>query len=64
MRTRKAPICDVETGQRTATICNLVNLAYYHGQLLKWDPKKEDFTGGTGKRDWLGREYREPWKLA
>jgi predicted dehydrogenase len=64
MRTRKAPICDVETGQRTATICNLVNLAYYHGQLLKWDPKKEDFTGGTGKHDWLGREYREPWKLA
>ena len=64
MRTRKAPICDVEAGQRTATICNLVNLAYYHGQLLKWDPKKEDFTGGTGKHDWLGREYREPWKLA
>jgi len=64
MRTRKAPICDVETGQRTATVCNLVNLAYYHGQLIKWDPKKEDFTGGTGKREWLGREYRKPWKLA
>jgi predicted dehydrogenase len=64
MQTRKAPICDVETGQRTATVCNLVNLAYYHGQLIKWDPKKENFAEGTGKPEWLGREYRAPWKLA
>src|SRR5690606_10809302 len=28
MRTRKRPICDVETGHRTATVCNIGNIAY------------------------------------
>jgi predicted dehydrogenase len=64
MHTRKDPICNVETGHRTATVCSLVNLAYYHGQRLKWDPKRERFVDGTGNREWLGREYRKPWKLA
>jgi predicted dehydrogenase len=64
MRTRKPPICDVEIGARTAAVCNLVNLAYFHQQVLKWDPAKEQFAGGTGDPKWLGREYRSPWKLA
>src|SRR5581483_10794948 len=64
MRTRKLPICDVETGHRTATICALVNLAYHHNQSFKWDPKTEHFAGGTGDTKWLTRDYREPWKLS
>jgi hypothetical protein len=64
IQTRKPPICDVETGQRTATVCNLVNLAYFHGKLIKWDPVKEQFVDGTGENAWLTREYRQPWKLA
>jgi predicted dehydrogenase len=62
--TRKPPICDVEIGQRTATICNLLNAVYIHGKGCKWDPKTESFTGGTGDPSWLTREYRAPWKLA
>jgi len=64
MRTRQLPVCDVETGQRSATVCNLVNLVYFSGKGLKWNPQKEDFTGGTGEASWLTREYRSPWKLA
>ena len=64
MRSRKPPICDVEIGARTAAVCNLVNLAYFHGQRLKWDPVKETFKDGTGDAKWLGREYRSPWKMA
>jgi hypothetical protein len=41
----------------------LVNLAYYHGQTLKWDAKAEQFTGGTGNKAWLDVSYRGPWKL-
>jgi len=63
MRSRKAPICDVETGQRTATVCNLVNISCFHHQNLKWNPNNESFVDGTGQRAWLGREYRQPWKL-
>ena len=64
VRSRALPICDVETGHRTATVCNLLNAAYLNGQTIKWDPAKEVFTGGTGNPKWLTREYRAPWKLA
>jgi len=63
VRTRKPPICDVEVGARTASVCNLVNLTYYHQQVIKWDPKTESFTGGTGNPKWLDYEYRAPWKV-
>lgn len=64
MKTRKPPICDVEIGQRTATVCNLVNAVYFNHKGCKWDPKAENFTDGTGDPSWLTREYRDPWKLA
>ncbi len=64
LRSRKQPICDVETGARTATVCHLVNLAYYHGQPMKWNPAREKFIGGTGDPSWLDVSRRAPWKLA
>ena len=63
MRSRNKPICDVEVGARSVGVCHLVNLAYYHGQTLKWDAKAEQFTGGTGNKAWLDVGYRGPWKL-
>jgi predicted dehydrogenase len=64
VRSRKPPICDVGTGASTANLCNLVNLAYYHGQPMKWDPARETFLGGTGDESWLDVPHRAPWKLA
>jgi len=64
MQTRKLPVCDVEIGQRSATVCNLVNAVYFSGKGLKWNPRREHFAGGTGDHKWLTREYRAPWKLA
>ncbi|MBI2928967.1 MAG: Gfo/Idh/MocA family oxidoreductase [Verrucomicrobia bacterium] len=64
IRSRQKPICDVEVGARTVSVCHLVNLAYYHGQQLKWDPKKERFVGGTGKKEWLEVPHRDPWRVA
>jgi predicted dehydrogenase len=64
IQTRALPICDVETGHRTATLCNLVNMTYFHGKVVKWSPEKEQFADGTGNPKWLDREYRAPWKLA
>ena len=63
MRTRKPPICDVEVGARTVSVCHLVNLSYYHGQRMKWDPKKEKFVGGTGDPKWLDVPHRSPWQI-
>ena len=54
----------MEIGARTVTCCHLTNFAYYHGQRIKWDPAKNNFAGGTGKAEWLTREYRGEWKVA
>ena len=63
IKSRQRPIADVEIGARTVTTCHLVNLAYRHGQKIQWDPAKLNFAGGTGKADWLTREYRGDWKV-
>jgi predicted dehydrogenase len=63
IRARKKPICDVEVGARTVSVCHLVNIAYLNHAHLKWDPAREQFTGGTGKAEWLTRSYRGPWTV-
>ena len=40
-----------------------MNLAYYHGQKIAWDPGTNAFTSGTGEAAWLTRDYRGPWKV-
>jgi len=63
IRTRKPPICDVETGHRTASVCNIGNIAYGLGRSLKWDPLKEDFEGDKKASQLLGRPMRKEWKV-
>jgi predicted dehydrogenase len=63
IKERQKPICDVEIGARTVTVCHLVNLAYYHGQSMKWDPAKNHFVGNTGNKDWLDVPHRRPWTV-
>jgi predicted dehydrogenase len=60
---RKKPITNEQVGGRTAICCHLMNLAYYHGQKIKWDPKRLAFAGGTGDPKWLTRDYRGPWRI-
>lgn len=61
-RSRKRPICDVEIGCRSVTVCHLGNLAYWNHRRLKWDPAKEQFVGDAEANTWLDREKRAPWK--
>jgi hypothetical protein len=39
IRSRKRPICDVEIGARSVTVCHLGNIAYHLGKPFGWDPK-------------------------
>jgi len=64
MKSRELPVCDVETGQRSATVCNLANLTYFNQKIIKWNPATESFVDRTGEASWLTRDYRAPWKLA
>lgn len=63
IRTRKPPICDVETGHRTATVCNIGNIAYNLGHSLRWDPVKETFAGDKNADKLLGRPMQKEWKV-
>lgn len=63
VRSRKAPIADVEIGARTVSVCHLVNMAYQHGQRLRWNPETETFVEGTGDPKWLDVSHRSPWEI-
>jgi len=63
MRSRKKPICDVEIGCRSVTVCHLGNIAYWTGKRLRWDPVKEVFIGDDEANKWLERDVRGPWKV-
>jgi hypothetical protein len=40
-----------------------LNQVYFHGQKIKWEPRKMEFAGGTGNAQWLTRDYRAPWMV-
>ena len=48
IRSRRKPICDVEIGARSVTVCHLGNLAYWNHRKLRWDPKNWQFVGEDG----------------
>jgi predicted dehydrogenase len=63
IRTRELPICDVEVGARSATVCHLGNIARWLNRPIKWDPVKEEIVGDPDAARWLSRPYRAPWHL-
>ena len=44
-RTGKDPVCPVEVGHRSNTLCILTHIAMKTGRKLSWDPVAESFTG-------------------
>lgn len=60
IKKRSQPICDVEIGHRTASVCNAVNIAYELQRPLKWDPSREVFDDPYANI-LKGRPYRKAW---
>ena len=63
VRSRKRPICDIEIGHRSVSVCHLGNIALKLKRKLKWDPAKEEFSSDEEANHLLSREMRSPWKL-
>lgn len=63
VRSRKDPICPVETGHRSASVGHLIVIAMRSGLKLNFDPVKETFTGENAKAGnaMLAREMRKPY---
>jgi hypothetical protein len=63
IRARKPPSADEEIGHRGAAIGHLLNICFWVGQSLKWDPVKETFTGNEVANRLLFRAMRAPWHV-
>lgn len=65
VRTRKPPICDVEIGYRSVTVCHLGAISLRLGIPLDWDPVAEKFVGPRTEKGnaMISREMRSPWRL-
>jgi predicted dehydrogenase len=63
IKSRELPICDVEIGHRSATICHLGNIVARLGRKIQWDPAAETIVGDDEAKKMLSRPYRSPWQL-
>jgi predicted dehydrogenase len=63
IRKRSKPICDIETGCRSVSVCHLGNIAYKLGRPLKWNPEEEVFVGDDDANRLLWRSMRSPWHI-
>ena len=61
IKTRKRPICDVEIGHRSCSVCLLANVAILLGRKVRWDPDKEQILGDPDAERLLDKPYRAPW---
>ncbi|MCB1126534.1 MAG: hypothetical protein KDM81_08570, partial [Verrucomicrobiae bacterium] len=57
------PAVDIEIGHRTATLCNLGNLAYILGRKLVWDGEKQEVIGDPQANRLLSKPHRYPYVL-
>jgi hypothetical protein len=64
VRSRHAPISDVESQHRSATTCHLGNISMRLGRPLSWDPRHEQFVGDEEADRWLHREPRKGFEIA
>ncbi len=63
VRSRKAPIMNIENGHRVASLCHLGNIARWLGRRLKWDPEKEVFPGDDEANQYLDSPKRQGYEL-
>lgn len=63
IRSRQKPICDVEIGHRSASVCELGQIGYDLRRVLQWDPDKEVFVNDNDANQKLSRKPREPWTI-
>ncbi|MDD8043561.1 MAG: hypothetical protein PHC78_07330 [Verrucomicrobiota bacterium] len=63
VKSRQRPICDVEVGASSVTMCHLGNIAWWLGRTLQWDPNTRQMVGDEEASRWVDRPKRAPWYL-
>ena len=61
VKSRQAPVSDLEGGHQTAVACHLANIAARVGRVVHWDAKQQTIVGDSEASALLTRPYRAPW---
>lgn len=62
IREHKETICPAEVGHRSASVCNIANIAYWVNRDLKWDPVAERFDDDEAN-SYLEKDYRDGYEV-
>ncbi len=63
VRSKKETIAPVDVAYRAISVALLGEIAMTTGQVIKWDPAKEEIIGNPRASRMLSRPYRQPWTL-
>jgi predicted dehydrogenase len=61
VKTRRQPLSDLASGQRTNVACHLANIAMRVGRTIRWDDERQDIAGDADASRLLTKTYRAPW---
>lgn len=64
IKNNSQPICPVETGHRTSSLCCIANIAYWLNRPLQWDPQLELFKNDAAANALVKANIRGEWKLS
>jgi len=61
IKQRSRPICDVEIGASSVSVCHIGNIAYWTESSFKYDPKTHKITNNDEAAKLLGHGNRDPY---
>ena len=61
VKSRQAPLADLEGAHQTSIACHLANIAMRTGHVIEWDPARGDIVGDAAASALLTKTYRAPW---
>lgn len=62
IKAKKAPVCDIEIGQRSTNMSLLAMLSMKVGRSVEWDGLKQEIVGDEEAKALMSRKYRAPWE--
>jgi len=63
VRSRQAPVTNLEVGHFVSTVAHLGNVALRTGSKIVWDARQEHVIGEPKADSLVARAYRRPWSL-
>ena len=62
IKSRQLPICDIEIGHRSSSVCHIANICGHLKRKLVWNAEKEWFVNDPEANRMLSREERAPYQ--